>query len=59
MERKVLTGYGIFSYGIICALQVKDILRHSPTVGETRSQPQEVLKNYLHCTRLYLGSFSV
>ncbi|MBD2246717.1 hypothetical protein [Nostoc sp. FACHB-888] len=47
MERKLLTVFGIFGYGIICALQVRDIVRHSPTAGETRSQPQELLKNYI------------
>jgi hypothetical protein len=47
MERKLLTVFRIFGYGIICALQVRDIVRHSPTAGETRSQPQELLKNYI------------
>ncbi|MDM9584305.1 hypothetical protein [Nostoc sp. GT001] len=47
MERKLLTVFGIFGYGKICTLQVRDILRHSPTVGETRSQPQKLLKNYI------------
>ncbi|QHG16442.1 hypothetical protein [Nostoc sp. ATCC 53789] len=47
MERKLLTVFGIFGYGIICALQVRDIVKQLPTVGETRSPPQELLKNYI------------
>ncbi|MDZ8085911.1 MAG: hypothetical protein RMY16_10150 [Nostoc sp. DedQUE12b] len=46
MERKLLTVLEYLAMGNLRS-QVKGILRHSPTVGETRSQPQELLKNYI------------
>ncbi|MDM9380294.1 hypothetical protein QUB80_06200 [Chlorogloeopsis sp. ULAP01] len=41
IERKLLTGYGIFGYGIICAIEVRDIVKRS------RSQAQELSKNQI------------
>ncbi|MEA5624838.1 hypothetical protein [Nostoc sp. UHCC 0251] len=52
MERKLLTVFGIFGYGKICALQVQRYTQALAYSGRNAIATAGITQK-LHCTRLY------